>query len=187
MYGRVQSCLARPCRTPPSTSLRLTPLHAPTYPATCFQVCYALSQLASGFYEQRGTSPMSPYFKDVVQALLETVRRKGAGERGQLLVARLCWRQGCVAHCAAGCTVALLAAPLNQPYKYAKRRAPVPQDLPPDWVCLTTTPLRWAPRPVCRRRGQRILLSRRGCRRRPLRPSMRCRGAARWLSLYLTL
>lgn len=38
------------------------------------QVCYAISQLASGFYEQRGTSAMSPYFKDVVQALLETVR-----------------------------------------------------------------------------------------------------------------
>lgn len=37
-------------------------------------MCYALSQLASGFYEARGTSPMSPYFKDVVQALLETVR-----------------------------------------------------------------------------------------------------------------
>jgi len=104
VYGRVQSCLARPCRTPPSTSLRLTPLHAPTYPATCSQVCYALSQLASGFYEQRGTSPMSPYFKDVVQALLETVRSmRGQGSRGAgaavgdkaLQVARLCCWLSC--------------------------------------------------------------------------------------------
>jgi importin subunit beta-1 len=39
------------------------------------KVCYALSQLAGGFYEVRGTSPMSPYFKDVVQALLETAAR----------------------------------------------------------------------------------------------------------------
>ncbi|PSC75516.1 importin subunit beta-1-like [Micractinium conductrix] len=39
------------------------------------KVCYAISQLASGFYEQRGTSAMSPYFKDVVQALLETASR----------------------------------------------------------------------------------------------------------------
>lgn len=38
------------------------------------QVCYAISQLAAGFPEANGTSPMSPYFKDVVQALLETVR-----------------------------------------------------------------------------------------------------------------
>jgi hypothetical protein len=39
-----------------------------------WQVCYAISQLAAGFHEVNGTSPMSPYFKDVVQALLETVR-----------------------------------------------------------------------------------------------------------------
>lgn len=37
-------------------------------------MCYAISQLAAGFEQQRGTSAMSPYFKDVVQALLETVR-----------------------------------------------------------------------------------------------------------------
>ena len=34
------------------------------------QVCYAISQLAAGFQDANGTSPMSPYFKDVVQALL---------------------------------------------------------------------------------------------------------------------
>lgn len=39
------------------------------------KVCYAISQLAGGFFEQRGTSAMSPYFKDVVQALLETAGR----------------------------------------------------------------------------------------------------------------
>jgi hypothetical protein len=44
---------------------------------THMQVCYAISQLAAGFEEQGGTSPMSPYFKDIVQALLETV--SGAG------------------------------------------------------------------------------------------------------------
>ena len=40
------------------------------------KVCYAVSQLAAGFPgdEQRGTSPLSPYFKDIVSALLETVR-----------------------------------------------------------------------------------------------------------------
>ncbi len=48
---------------------------------TALQVCYAISQLADGFIEQRGTSPMSPYFKDVVQALLETVRW-GRGAKG---------------------------------------------------------------------------------------------------------
>lgn len=39
------------------------------------KVCYAISQLAGGFREQRGTSAMSPYFKDIVQALLETASR----------------------------------------------------------------------------------------------------------------
>ncbi|KAI3428693.1 hypothetical protein D9Q98_007516 [Chlorella vulgaris] len=39
------------------------------------KVCYAISQLAAGFEEQGGTSPMSPYFKDIVQALLETASR----------------------------------------------------------------------------------------------------------------
>jgi hypothetical protein len=38
------------------------------------QVCYAISQLAAGFTERNGTSPMSPYFKDVVSSLLEAVR-----------------------------------------------------------------------------------------------------------------
>ena len=42
------------------------------------QVCYALSQLAAGFQDGEGpSSPLSPYYKDIVQALLETVR--GAG------------------------------------------------------------------------------------------------------------
>lgn len=39
------------------------------------KVCYAISQLAAGFSEAGGSSPMSPYFKDVVQALLETAAR----------------------------------------------------------------------------------------------------------------
>ena len=48
-------------------------------------MCYAISQLAGGFdQEQRGTSPMSPYFKDVVQALLETVRVVGVRWRGRV-------------------------------------------------------------------------------------------------------
>ena len=38
------------------------------------KVCYALSQLAAGYRAAPdGTSPLSPYFKDIVQALLETV------------------------------------------------------------------------------------------------------------------
>ena len=45
----------------------------------CVQVCYALSQLALGFGSDastaHGTSPLSPYFKDIIQALLETVRQ----------------------------------------------------------------------------------------------------------------
>ena len=45
------------------------------------QVCYAFSQLAAGFSQASSTtSPLSPYFKEVVQALLETVR--GAGWAG---------------------------------------------------------------------------------------------------------
>ena len=39
------------------------------------QVCYAISQLAAGFKDGDAASPLSPYFKDIVQALLETVRR----------------------------------------------------------------------------------------------------------------
>lgn len=61
--------LAALCR--PLLTAGVCPLSPP-------QVCYALSQLAAGFYEQRGTSPMSPYFKDVVQALLETVRARSS-------------------------------------------------------------------------------------------------------------
>lgn len=37
------------------------------------QVCYALSQLAAGFKDSDTASPLSPYFKDIIQALLETV------------------------------------------------------------------------------------------------------------------
>ena len=44
------------------------------------QVCYALSQLAAGFQDGEGpSSPLSPYYKDIVQALLETVRGAAAG------------------------------------------------------------------------------------------------------------
>jgi len=56
---------------------KLTTNHLSSCPA--LQVCYAISQLAAGFYEQSGTSAMSPYFKDIVQALLETVRHPHAG------------------------------------------------------------------------------------------------------------
>jgi hypothetical protein len=38
------------------------------------QVCYALSQLAAGFKDSDAASPLSPYFKDIIQALLETVQ-----------------------------------------------------------------------------------------------------------------
>ena len=37
------------------------------------QVCFALCQLAAGFKVNAPTSLLSPYFKDIVQALLETV------------------------------------------------------------------------------------------------------------------
>jgi len=37
-------------------------------------VCYAFSQLAAGFKDSDTASPLSPYFKEIVQALLETVR-----------------------------------------------------------------------------------------------------------------
>jgi hypothetical protein len=40
------------------------------------KVCYALSQLAAGFRDSAATSPLSPYFKDIVQALLEAVRHR---------------------------------------------------------------------------------------------------------------
>ena len=72
---------------------------APLLPTIFFtpQVCYALSQLASGFFESRGTSPMSPDFKDVVQALLETVRASGVdGWEGAGMLkmwCRRCWRR----------------------------------------------------------------------------------------------
>lgn len=39
------------------------------------KVCYAISQLAAGFDATSSTSPMSPYFKDIVQSLLETAAR----------------------------------------------------------------------------------------------------------------
>ena len=70
---------ALPNARPPSTGLPSTTPSPLPPPTTHTQVCYALSQLASGFYETRGTSPMSPYFKDVVQALLETVREQEGG------------------------------------------------------------------------------------------------------------
>ena len=39
------------------------------------QVCYAFSRLAAGFVTTvEGTSPLSPYFKDIIQSLLEAVR-----------------------------------------------------------------------------------------------------------------
>lgn len=90
------ACTASPCiRTPPAAGgllihpilsclLRPTPPLGPLPPRPSSpQVCYAISQLASGFYEQRGTSPMSPYFKDIVQALLETVGRELGGWGGE--------------------------------------------------------------------------------------------------------
>ncbi len=43
------------------------------------QVCFALCQLAAGFKVNAPTSLLSPYFKDIVQALLETVRRPRPG------------------------------------------------------------------------------------------------------------
>ncbi|KAK9806952.1 hypothetical protein WJX72_008531 [[Myrmecia] bisecta] len=39
------------------------------------KVCYALSQLAAGFKDAESTSLLSPYFKDIVAALLETAQR----------------------------------------------------------------------------------------------------------------
>lgn len=41
---------------------------------TAEKVCYAISQLAAGF-EGKDPSPLSPYFKDIIAALLETAAR----------------------------------------------------------------------------------------------------------------
>lgn len=38
------------------------------------KVCYAFSQLASGSRQEDGLSILSPYFKDIISALLSTVR-----------------------------------------------------------------------------------------------------------------
>lgn len=38
------------------------------------KVCYAVSQLASGSRQADGLSILSPYFKDIIGALLATVR-----------------------------------------------------------------------------------------------------------------
>ena len=38
------------------------------------KVCYALSQLAAGSKQEDGLSLLSPYFKEIIQALLTTVR-----------------------------------------------------------------------------------------------------------------
>ena len=38
------------------------------------KVCYALAQLAAGFKDAQNASLLSPYFKDIVAALLEAVR-----------------------------------------------------------------------------------------------------------------
>lgn len=46
------------------------------------KVCYAISQLAVGFSEE-DTSALSPYFKDLIQALLQTAARPGGGARLQ--------------------------------------------------------------------------------------------------------
>ena len=42
------------------------------------QVCYAFSQLAAGFVTTRdGTSPLSPYFKDIDRALVDEAHALG--------------------------------------------------------------------------------------------------------------
>lgn len=38
------------------------------------KVCYAMAQLAAGFKDDDSTSLFSPYFKDIVGALLDAVR-----------------------------------------------------------------------------------------------------------------
>ncbi|KFM27543.1 Importin subunit beta-1 [Auxenochlorella protothecoides] len=55
-------------------------------PLVAEKVCYALSQLAAGFEGGAGTSPMSPYFQTVIQALLQTASRTtaDAGETARL-------------------------------------------------------------------------------------------------------
>jgi importin subunit beta-1 len=47
------------------------------------KVCYAFSQLAAGFKDSDTASPLSPYFKDIVQALLETAARQAESTRLQ--------------------------------------------------------------------------------------------------------
>lgn len=50
------------------------------------KVCYAISQLFVGFQDNTSsTSPVSMYFKDVVQALLETASRPAEGHDGNKL------------------------------------------------------------------------------------------------------
>lgn len=43
-------------------------------PLIAEKVCYALAQLAAGFKDSDQTSLLSPYFKDIVGALLDAVR-----------------------------------------------------------------------------------------------------------------
>ncbi len=61
-------------------------------------MCYAISQLAAGFKDDE-SSPLSPYFKDIIQALLETV---GARTANVPIEAHLChvhWAACRVPHC----------------------------------------------------------------------------------------
>jgi hypothetical protein len=159
------------CSCPlPHTSLPhyLVPSLPPPGPTCPLQVCYAISQLAGGFgEEQRGTSPMSPYFKDVVQALLETVGVVGC----DVLCCDMVERMGSVLGAgqsragrgAVGWDAGKVAEGLSNAMQPNKQPNFLPVRCPP--AC--------PPAPPRRPRGRRSRLSRRGCRRRPLRRSTR--------------
>ncbi|KAK9837148.1 hypothetical protein WJX81_006220 [Elliptochloris bilobata] len=52
------------------------------------KVCFALCQLAAGFKVSAPTSLLSPYFKDIVQALLEAAQRPVEGPEGTRLASQ---------------------------------------------------------------------------------------------------
>jgi hypothetical protein len=58
-------------------------------------VCYALAQLAAGFKDADSTSLFSPYFKDIVAALLEAVR--GCARIPLLITGVSCWQHAAAA------------------------------------------------------------------------------------------
>jgi importin subunit beta-1 len=79
----VQPPLLGPQTLPPVVAALLEALR--DAPHVAEKACYAISQLAAGFRPQGQTSSLSPFFKDVVQGLLETAARPVEGADGTRL------------------------------------------------------------------------------------------------------